>query len=117
MDRPSVEHLENELIDLRKGIVALRAEFVATRAENKLLKEQIARLSRGDLTPEEFQRLCHNYDELKPGCSREEFEEGCKRYQLKLFGPRKESSCEQVPNVREEGESIREVLQPCEQVV
>jgi len=53
---------------------------------------EIARLKDGDLTPEEFQNLCHRLDEKNPGCTREDFEEGCKIYQEHLFGQKKEKT-------------------------
>lgn len=49
------------------------------------LKEENARLKRGEFSPEEFQALCHHRDE-KPGCTAEDFYEGCALYQRKLFG-------------------------------
>lgn len=49
-----------------------------------LLKE-IARLKRGDFTPEEFHNLCHNLHE-KGVLTRADFEKGCTEYQNKLFG-------------------------------
>lgn len=44
---------------------------------------ELARLRRGDFTPEEFQNLCHNID-VQAG--RECFEAGCREYQERLFG-------------------------------
>ncbi len=49
------------------------------------LTNELDRLRRGDFTSEEFQNLCHNLHE-RPGCSRAEFEEGCRAYRAKLFG-------------------------------
>lgn len=49
-------------------------------------RAEIARLKRGDFTPEEFQALCHHRDERRPGCSLHEFAEGCHFYQRNLFG-------------------------------
>lgn len=49
------------------------------------LVAEVRRLRRGDFTPEEFQNLCHHRDQ-KPGCTRQDFEEGCRQYQAKLFG-------------------------------
>ena len=49
-------------------------------------QETVKRLVRGDFTPEEFQNLCHHRD-YKPGCTRADFEVGCREYQDKLFGP------------------------------
>ena len=55
---------------------------IAERLEQEFdrLDAEIARLKRGDFTPEEFQALCHNRDE-KPGCTRAEFAAGCMTYQ------------------------------------
>jgi hypothetical protein len=49
------------------------------------LKQEVRRLLRGEFTAEEFQALCHHRDE-RPGCTRAEFEAGCREYQDKLFG-------------------------------
>jgi regulator of replication initiation timing len=49
------------------------------------LEAEVARLKRGEFTPEEFQNLCHHRDET-PGCTRAAFEDGCRVYQEKLFG-------------------------------
>lgn len=46
---------------------------------------EIARLKRGEFTPEEFQNLCHERED-RPGCSVRQFFDGCADYQLKLFG-------------------------------
>jgi hypothetical protein len=46
---------------------------------------EIRRLKRGEFTPEEFQALCHHRDE-RPGCTRADFEAGCREYTAKLFG-------------------------------
>ncbi len=43
---------------------------------------EIARLKRGDFTEEEFQNLCHHFDEN----DETRFKEGCAAYQKKLFG-------------------------------
>ena len=53
-------------------------------AKNAAVREA-ERFRRGELTPDEFQRLCHNLDE-RPGCTRAEFEAGCRAYQEQLFG-------------------------------
>lgn len=49
------------------------------------LRKEVERLKRGDFTPEEFQNLCHHRDE-KPGCTYQEFCDGCAEYQRQLFG-------------------------------
>lgn len=51
------------------------------------LVEEVERLRRGELTPEEVQSLCHNLHE-RPRCTRAEFEAGCEQFQDRLFGPR-----------------------------
>lgn len=38
------------------------------------------------MSAEEFQELCHNMNLMNKPCSRKEFEDGCKRFQDKLFG-------------------------------
>jgi hypothetical protein len=48
------------------------------------LLAEVKRLLRGDFAPEEFQALCHHWEER--AVSREEFEAGCREYQAKLFG-------------------------------
>lgn len=62
---------------------ALMSKCAAERVRD--LEAEVARLKRGDFTPEEFQALCHHRDE-KPGCTRAEFEVGCREYQERLFG-------------------------------
>lgn len=64
--------------DKQSGKPCLACEIDRLRAE-------IVRLKRGDFTPEEFQNLCHHRDE-KPGCTRLDFEKGCRAYQTELFG-------------------------------
>lgn len=68
------------MIDLEK----LKSKIVELEEENIELKKEIVRLKEGNFTSEEFQNLCHN---LPKECGREIFTEGCKQYQLKLFGP------------------------------
>jgi hypothetical protein len=53
------------------------------------LEQEIARLKRGEFTPEEFQNLCHesvsnpaNYNNI----GMDKFCDGCDEYQRKLFG-------------------------------
>ncbi len=53
-----------------------------TRSREELLAE-IQRLKEGRFTEEEFQNLCHNFS----ACDRQRFQEGCRQYQEKLFGP------------------------------
>ena len=48
------------------------------------LIEENHRLKSGNFTEEEFQNLCHNVS-IQEGRAR--FEEGCRDYQRKLFGP------------------------------
>lgn len=49
------------------------------------LRNDIARLKRGEFTPEEVQEFCHN---LPKTTSREDFAKGCIAYQAKLYGDR-----------------------------
>lgn len=51
----------------------------------KMLLEEITRLKRGDLTPQELQDLCHGLSE--EDCGR--FCTGCLKYQVKMFGREK----------------------------
>ena len=46
---------------------------------------EVQRLKRGDFSQEEFQNLCHNFDESEE-CR---FLDGCRDYQRKLFGNKK----------------------------
>lgn len=75
-----------------------RAQFICETV-NRIaeLEAELTRLKRGEFTPEEFQRLCHHWDE-RPGCTREAFEQGCREYQKKLFG---EGTCETGVSVEE----------------
>lgn len=61
----------------------IRALNEKTQLESDL-RAEIARLKAGRFTPEEFQNLCHNKDEL--ACTEREFCDGCEEYQKKLFG-------------------------------
>lgn len=61
-------------------------DWTATTGKLEAAEAEIARLKRGDFTPEEFQNLCHNRHE-SPGCTRADFEAGCVQFQEKLFGP------------------------------
>jgi hypothetical protein len=48
----------------------------------------VRRVLEGNLTEEEMQNICHSMN-TRPGgssCTREQFEEGCRRYQDLLFG-------------------------------
>lgn len=48
----------------------------------KVAEAEVARLKSGDFTPEEFQNLCHKFDEK----DHKAFCDGCEAYQKKLFG-------------------------------
>lgn len=61
--------------------IELRDAAMKPKAGQPLLDE-LARLRRGDFTPEEFQNLCHN---IPTGCA-EEFCDGCEQYHQQLFG-------------------------------
>jgi len=47
------------------------------------MNEELVRLKKGDFTKEEIHEFCHKLAETVP---REEFEQGCKNYQDKLYG-------------------------------
>lgn len=51
-------------------------------ADTKWLIDELKRFKRGDLTEEEFQNQCHNYD----GNDLKRFDDGCKHYQTQKFG-------------------------------
>ena len=84
-------------------------------AEIRRLDAEAERLRRGDFTEEEFQNLCHNFDEA----DLERFGKGCEAYQRKLFGACwkeqriKEDSCiiaglaGKVADARDENERLR----------
>jgi predicted RNase H-like nuclease (RuvC/YqgF family) len=96
--------LDEDRHDLREERDALAADVAGLRSELAETKRQlevscsrdslrltaaeaeVTRLKRGDFTPEEFQNLCHHRDE-KSGCTRRDFEDGCRKYQDLLFGP------------------------------
>jgi hypothetical protein len=50
------------------------------------LSKEIDRLKAGDLTPDEFQNLCHNLHLKDKPCSRAEFEAGCRECADRIFG-------------------------------
>ncbi len=54
--------------------------------ETRLLREEVARLKRGDLTPEEFHALCHNlHERVDRPCTRKEFDAECEKFADQLF--------------------------------
>lgn len=48
-------------------------------------EKEVERLKRGEFTREEFQNLCHNRHE-KPGCTAQDFFDGCAAFQKSMFG-------------------------------
>lgn len=73
-------------------------------------QREVERLRTGRFTPEEFQNLCHGFDEN----DKEVFVAGCLEYQRKLFGPATATAApveqsEHVHNYRTvEGQSVPE---------
>ena len=59
----------------------LNLSFQKERAENA--EAEIKRLKRGEFTYDEIMDFCHNLPET---VSKEEFAEGCAKYQCKLYG-------------------------------
>lgn len=68
----------------RNRVHSLEDRIFELTRENEILKKEINRLKEGNLSEEEFQNLCHNLCKLK--LTREQFEQGCRDYQDKLFG-------------------------------
>jgi hypothetical protein len=66
-------------------IESLPTFYLELLAERDAARSEVRRLKRGDFTPDEFQALCHHRDE-KAGCTRADFEAGCRVYQESLFG-------------------------------
>lgn len=60
------------------------------------LLAEIDRVKRGDLTPEEFQSLCHNLHERGTPCTRQEFEQGCVTFADQLFGTAQDYCSEKI---------------------
>lgn len=72
------------------------------------LRDEVARLKRGDFTAEEFQNLCHN---LPEDCTSEAFCNGCEEYQKKLFGESPITALRlEASRLRVENERLREAL-------
>ncbi len=94
---PEVAALKAEIERLNKLLAVSSSEVIAAvekiankitedvQGDNVRLLETVARLKRGDFTPDEFQNLCHHRDE-KPGCTQADFDRGCREYQANLFG-------------------------------
>jgi hypothetical protein len=75
------DHLNREARTYRDGhrVIALKHVIDCVR-----------RVLEGNLTEEEVQNVCHNMNLTDPSCTREQFEEGCRRYQDLLFGSKEE---------------------------
>ena len=76
------------LLDTHAARDKLRDVVVNAWAGAELLAE-VERFRRGDLTPVEFQKLCHNlhlhHDGVTP-CTPQEFCDGCEAFHVELFG-------------------------------
>lgn len=79
-----IKVLKRELSDLRTYIVGngLANKVYDLTQQIVQLREENARLKRGEFSSEELQNLCHNLteDDYKAFC------DGCDGYQRKLFG-------------------------------
>lgn len=78
MERP-VPRSDAEMAALYQELCRLQLGRIAA------LERECGRLRRGEFTPKEFQDLCHHRDE-RPGCSPQDFAQGCREYQGLLFG-------------------------------
>lgn len=65
-------------------IEKIRQLFLGDRI--RMLETEIQRLRCGDFTHEEFQNLCHSWDDEERKCRFEDFRAGCHDYWRKLFG-------------------------------
>jgi hypothetical protein len=83
-DQMNLEGLKKAYELILAGMGSQSELMDSLKQENRSLKKEVERLKEGDFTPEELQNLCHNLQ----GCGRAEFEEGCRRYQEQLFGPK-----------------------------
>ena len=63
----------------RHAVDLIRAAYAEQTAE-------LERFRRGDLTPAEFQELCHNLHEKPKPCTPQEHCDGCEAFQVKMFG-------------------------------
>jgi hypothetical protein len=81
-----LKHIGEDVLLHSQAVVHVEFARRLARHARRLLAE-LRRLRCGELTPEEFQALCHHLDG-RPGCTREAFEAGCAAYQEKLFGPK-----------------------------
>jgi len=89
----AIKDLKDEL-EVAQGFhkVAVAERNLAHHQLDKRDKE-IDRLKQGDFTKEEIHEFCHKLAETVP---RQEFEKGCRDYQLKLYGPRKFSASQSI---------------------
>lgn len=93
--RKTIERLSQEKEDLRQRNELLRArsDLTPEQIQPRLaildrldaLEKDVKRLKEGNLTPEEFQNLCHNLHLKEKPCTQREFEDGCRRTQEAIF--------------------------------
>jgi hypothetical protein len=74
-----------ELLDLERVHTAALAEVSRLRDERDRAEREAARILNGNLTAEEFQRLCHNLHERGTPCTAREFAAGCAEFIQQLF--------------------------------
>lgn len=90
---------------LLEGLVAN-----AVRAAIADLEEEIVRLKAGKFTEEEFQNLCHGFQE----CDFLRFRQGCEEYQAKLFGFSAEARGKRTPEwVEKASKRYEGQTEPC----
>ncbi len=81
------EALAETIEDRNETQRKLMAEIERRRTDTEKLQAEIRRLKTGDFNPNEFQNLCHYLGRNnKPGCTAQEFAEGCRVYNKELFG-------------------------------
>ena len=78
------QRFEDEKFAIDLALREYPADDTCEMTRQELIAE-VQRLKRGDFSQEEFQNLCHNFDESDE-CR---FLDGCRDYQRKLFGNKK----------------------------
>lgn len=80
-----VAHLRKEIADLHDRLLGMEMLYARVSVQRDDLLTESDRLRSGRFTEDEFQNLCHNFNQ--DDCN--EFCEGCLQYQIKLFGDEK----------------------------
>lgn len=99
----NVRRLRKQLLELKGELAKRDATAGELRNEKECLKAiikgkdaVIARLKAGDLTPEEFNALCHNLHENGCPITPDQHEAECAKFRRELYGPKMDPLREKV---------------------